>query len=350
MDKFQHDDAVQVFISTDAGGVGLNLQSGSALINLDMPWNPAVLDQRIARIHRLGQKQKVQIFLLLAEDSYEQQVASLVKGKRDLFDNVISPDATEDVVGVSKKMLQSIIDDLAEPDSEIVESLETKQPEPELAEKAEDQKVEKTRSLDQEEDNQQVRVLISQIQTAFSSRIERILGSGGGLLVIVNQAEQQDDALAQELSEPELPVVVIDVKTMSNLQRLGATSPVADVKVVYEPDESQAELPNPLLKMAQNKLRSAEVLLEQQCYAGVMEILATTMLSIAAVASAETQQPVLEKATVWLYSDVLPQQLMTAEQVASIVRVISLSQNIEVPEQLVQQALHDTQMLLAQYG
>jgi hypothetical protein len=81
-----------------------------------------------------------------------------------------------------------------------------------------------------------------------------------------------------------------------------------------------------------------------------MEILATTMLSIAAVASGETQQPALEKATVWLYSDVLPQQLMTAEQVASIVRVISLSQNIEVPEQLVQQALHDTQMLLAQYG
>ena len=61
MDKFQHDDSIQVFISTDAGGVGLNLQAGSALINLDMPWNPAVLDQRIARIHRLGQKQKVQI-------------------------------------------------------------------------------------------------------------------------------------------------------------------------------------------------------------------------------------------------------------------------------------------------
>ena len=113
MDKFQHDDSVQIFISTDAGGVGLNLQSATVLINLDMPWNPAVLDQRIARIHRLGQKQNVQIFLLLAEDSYEQQVAKLVKGKRDLFDNVISPEASEDVVGVSKKMLQTLIDDLA---------------------------------------------------------------------------------------------------------------------------------------------------------------------------------------------------------------------------------------------
>ena len=46
MDRFREDDSVQVFLSTDAGGVGLNLQSGSVLINLDVPWNPAVLEQR----------------------------------------------------------------------------------------------------------------------------------------------------------------------------------------------------------------------------------------------------------------------------------------------------------------
>jgi SNF2 family DNA or RNA helicase len=250
MDKFQHDDAVQVFISTDAGGVGLNLQSATALVNLDMPWNPAVLDQRIARIHRLGQKQNVQIFLLLAENSYEQQVASLVKGKRDLFDNVISPDATEDVVGVSKKMLQSIIDDLAEPDTKIAETQETKQPEQDIAQKTQDEKKEKTSSLEQEEDNEQIKELISQIQTIFSTRIERILASGGGLLVVVNQVEQDDDALAQELSDAELPVVVIDARTLSNLQRLGVASPIANVKVVYEQENAQIEQPNPLLTMA----------------------------------------------------------------------------------------------------
>ncbi|MEQ1531556.1 MAG: DEAD/DEAH box helicase, partial [Methylococcales bacterium] len=52
VERFERDDSVQVFISTDAGGVGLNLQSATVLINLDMPWNPAVLGQRIARIHR----------------------------------------------------------------------------------------------------------------------------------------------------------------------------------------------------------------------------------------------------------------------------------------------------------
>ncbi|MFW5442767.1 MAG: SNF2-related protein [Methylococcaceae bacterium] len=349
MDKFQNDDATQVFISTDAGGVGLNLQSATALINLDMPWNPAVLDQRIARIHRLGQKQKVQIFLLLAADSYEQQVANLVKGKRDLFDNVISPDATEDVVGVSKKMLQSIIDDLTPTEQETVDTQQAEKSEA-LTEKTQAPTKDEQTSKFQEEDNSQVQVLISKIQTTFNTRIERILASGGGLLVVLNQSEQDDDNLAQQLSENELPVVVIEAKILSNLLRLGTASPVADAKVIFQAEESQQNSVNPLLKIVQDKLRSAEILVEQQCYAGVMEILLSTMLALATLASGQKQVPTLEKATVWLYSDVLPHQLMTADQVSSIVKVISLSQNIDVPEPLIQQALADTQALLAQYG
>jgi len=351
MDKFQNDDAIQVFISTDAGGVGLNLQAGSALINLDMPWNPAVLDQRIARIHRLGQKQKVQIFILLAENSYEQQVASLVKGKRDLFDNVISPDATEDVVGVSKKMLQSIIDDLAEPAAPELATTETKQPEElALAAKTQDQVIDSTFSTEQDEDNSATHALITQVQSSFNQRIERILASGGGLLIVVNPAGPDDDNLANELSTTEIPVVVIEAKILSNLQRLGAASPVADAHVVYEPEVTQQETINPLIKIAQDKLRSAEVLVEQQCYAGVMEILAATCLTVAAIASGQQQVPNVDKATVWLYSDVLPQQLLSAEQIATIVKIIALSQNIDVPDALVQQSLLDTQILLAQYA
>ncbi len=349
MDEFQNDAAVQVFISTDAGGVGLNLQSASALINLDMPWNPAVLDQRIARIHRLGQKQKVQVFLLLAEDSYEQQVANLVKGKRDLFDNVISPDATEDVAGVSKKMLQSIIDNLAVTEQEA----SSKQPVAvvEVQENKDQQHtVDEHSRKDQEDNNAQVRELITKIQTTFSTRIERILGSGGGLLVVLNQTEENDDTLAKELSETELPVVVIEAKLLMNLQRLGIASPVADVTVIYEAEEQPQEIINPLFNIAQDKLRSAELLVEQQCYAGVLEILVSTLMALATAIRGEKQVPALDKATVWLYSEILPQQLMSSEQVASIVRVISLSQNVDVPEALIQQGLLDTQALLAQYG
>ena len=351
MDKFQHDDAVQIFISTDAGGVGLNLQSATVLINLDMPWNPAVLDQRIARIHRLGQKQNVQIFLLLAEDSYEQQVAKLVKGKRDLFDNVISPEASEDVVGVSKKMLQTLIDDLAGVEQVTVEDktpLESVEVSiPEGIEQA--QGVKKPGTVEAEDDGQ-IRQLIEKIQTTFNTRIVRILGYGGGLLVVVNQQKDADEEAAQYLSEPDVPVVVIDSRTLAGLKRLGAASPVAESRLLFEPEVQDQKTINLLLKSAEAKLRSAEILLEQQSTAGVMDLLASSMLAMAAAKAGLTQIPAADTAVIWLYSDVLPQQLLTQDQVAAIVRALSLSQNQAVPVDLIEQSLADARLLCSTAG
>jgi hypothetical protein len=266
---------------------------------------------------------------------------------------VISPDATEDVVGVSKKMLQSIIDDLTGEEQQVEQKSATPEQSEELIATNQGQQAiaenkAQTSSDEQETENKQVSALVTKIQTAFSPRIERVLASGGGLLVVVNQVAQNDDVVAQELSEAELPVVIIDARTLSSLQRLGASSPVADAKILVE-EENQQDETNPLVKIALDKLRSAEVLVNQQCYAGVMDILATTMLTVATYASDQKQIPTLEKATVWLYSDILPKQIMTVEQVGAIVRVISLSQNIDVPETLIEQALSDTQSLTAQY-
>ena len=347
IDKFQNDDAVQVFISTDAGGVGLNLQSATVLINLDMPWNPAVLEQRIARIHRLGQKQNVQVFLLLAEDSYEQQVAKLVKGKRELFDNVVSPEASEDVVVVSKKMLQTLVDDLA--GAEEAGKVEDKAPSeaPDLSapyDLAQTPSVAKPSVIETEDDGQ-IRQLIEKIQTAFNSRIVRILGSGGGLLVVVNQQNDEDEEHAQQLSEPDVPVVVIDSRTLSGLQRLGAASPVAESRLLFEPEVQSRETINPLFKAAEAKLRSAEILLEQQSTAGVMDLLASSMLAMTAAIAGLTQIPAADTAVLWLYSEVLPQQLLTQEQVAAIVRALSLSQNQALPVNLIEQSLADARLL-----
>ncbi|MDD5266901.1 MAG: SNF2-related protein [Methylococcales bacterium] len=346
MDKFQRDDSVQIFISTDAGGVGLNLQSATVLINLDMPWNPAVLDQRIARIHRLGQKQNVQIFLLLAEDSYEQQVAKLVKGKRDLFDNVISPEASEDVVGVSKKMLQTLIDDLAgveggkAEEKAPPESLEV----PVQAGVEPGQAVKKQATVEAEDEGQ-IRQLIEKIQCTFNSRIVRILGSGGGLLVVVNQPNDADEESAQALSEPDVPVVVIESRTLAGLQRLGAASPVAESRLLFEPGVKEQQAKNPLFKLAEAKLRSAEILLEQQSTAGVMDLLASSLLANASAIAGLNHVPAVDTAVLWLYSDVLPQQLLTQEQVAVIVRALLLSQNQAVPVNLIEQSLADARLL-----
>ena len=54
VDRFRDDDRCRAFLATDAGGVGLNLQHASVVVNMDLPWNPAVLEQRIGRVHRLG--------------------------------------------------------------------------------------------------------------------------------------------------------------------------------------------------------------------------------------------------------------------------------------------------------
>ncbi|MDD1641465.1 MAG: SNF2-related protein, partial [Methylococcaceae bacterium] len=351
MDKFQHDDAVQIFISTDAGGVGLNLQSATVLINLDMPWNPAVLDQRIARIHRLGQKQNVQIFLLLAEDSYEQQVAKLVKGKRDLFDNVISPEASEDVVGVSKKMLQTLIDDLAGVEPVMVEDkVPSKSLEVPVQDGVEQTQVVKKQGAVEMEDDGQIRQLIGKIQATFNTRIVRILGSGGGLLVVVDQQSDTDEDSAKYLSEPDVPVVVIDSRTLAGLQRLGTASPVAESRLLFESEVQSRKTINPLIESAEAKLRSAEILLGQQSTAGVMDLLASSMLTMAAAIAGLPKVPAADTAAIWLYSEVLPQQLLTQEQVVAIVRTLSLSQNQSVPVNLIEQSLADARLLCSHWG
>ncbi len=66
----------RVLFSTDAGGVGLNLQrAASSVINLELPWNPAVLEQRVGRIYRLGQKQPIQVYNLVSEGGIEARIA-----------------------------------------------------------------------------------------------------------------------------------------------------------------------------------------------------------------------------------------------------------------------------------
>jgi superfamily II DNA or RNA helicase len=83
--RFFDDPACRVFLSTDAGGVGLNLQAANLVINLDLPWNPAVLEQRIARAHRHGQKSSVQVINLVAKDTIEERMLDTLAAKKNVF-------------------------------------------------------------------------------------------------------------------------------------------------------------------------------------------------------------------------------------------------------------------------
>jgi superfamily II DNA or RNA helicase len=95
MDRFRRDPDCRVFLSTDAGGVGLNLQAASAVINFEPPWNPARLEQRIGRVHRLGQAHPVHVVHLLTRSSIEERVWETLRLKKSLFAGVFDSPADE---------------------------------------------------------------------------------------------------------------------------------------------------------------------------------------------------------------------------------------------------------------
>jgi SNF2 family DNA or RNA helicase len=88
IEKFRSDPACKVFLSTDAGGVGLNLQAASVVVNFEPPWNPARLEQRIGRVHRMGQSRPVHVIHMLTSESIEERVWETLQLKKSLFAGV----------------------------------------------------------------------------------------------------------------------------------------------------------------------------------------------------------------------------------------------------------------------
>ena len=105
MSEFKEDPKCMVFLSTDAGGVGLNLQSGAVVINMDIPWNPAVLEQRIGRVHRLGQRKAVRVINFVTASSIEERILDLLKFKKSLFAGALDSDG-ENVVMIGESQLK----------------------------------------------------------------------------------------------------------------------------------------------------------------------------------------------------------------------------------------------------
>lgn len=79
----------QVLIATEAGGEGINLQFCNHIINFDLPWNPMRLEQRIGRVHRLGQEKDVYIYNFAIKDTVEEHILKLLYEKIHLFEKVI---------------------------------------------------------------------------------------------------------------------------------------------------------------------------------------------------------------------------------------------------------------------
>ncbi|HSD85638.1 MAG TPA: DEAD/DEAH box helicase, partial [Anaerolineae bacterium] len=118
VERFFDDQNCRVFLSTDAGGVGLNLQAASLVVNLDLPWNPAVLEQRIGRAHRHGQKQSVHVINLIAKGTIEERMLDTLAAKRNVFAGVFGTDEAPTLIKFEDSgqgLLKQINELLSEP-------------------------------------------------------------------------------------------------------------------------------------------------------------------------------------------------------------------------------------------
>ena len=110
VDNFMIEPSSRVFLSTDAGSTGLNLQSAATIINIDLPWNPAVLEQRIGRIYRLGQQNNIQVINLVTPYSIEEEMLGKLRFKTSMFEGVL--DDGEDSVFITddkfSKMMETV--------------------------------------------------------------------------------------------------------------------------------------------------------------------------------------------------------------------------------------------------
>ncbi|MCD6389412.1 MAG: hypothetical protein J7L69_08365 [Desulfobulbaceae bacterium] len=303
------------------------MQSGSVLVNLDVPWNPAVLEQRNGRVHRLGQTRKVQIITMVAANSYEEDVLALAQNKQNLFDNVIGEDGTEDVVGVSKKLLETLVKSLAGKSDDETEKA-PKQPEEDSKPREDAQLT--GRDAGDSRLEQAITLCIEELQNAFGSRIERIIGSGGGLLAVLDLVNAKDDRFAADLS---------------------AEVPVADSHTYYDAavNRDESKKTSRLAALAAEKLKAAQVLVEQQCPDSSVELLLSALLAAASDRAGLDHSIAPRDAGVWIYGEALPKGILNQDETALIMRGITLAQSQSVPENLITQLIDDVESFVT-YG
>ncbi len=98
IDEFTHNPQCKVFLSTDAGGTGLNLQAADCVVNFELPWNPSRINQRVGRVNRIGQKSRcVNVVNLISRNTIEEKILAGLQLKTDLFKGVFEdgPDMVE---------------------------------------------------------------------------------------------------------------------------------------------------------------------------------------------------------------------------------------------------------------
>lgn len=195
INRFKQDPSCRLFLTTDSGSTGLNLQVANVVINLDLPWNPAKLEQRIARAWRKNQTRAVQVINLVAEQTIEHRMLTLLSLKQGVADVVL------DAIGDGKDMpLPSASQQtlLREIDA-LINSTPLK-PESSSIEKKQGQEPLKERII-----------------ARFSDRIHLIEKHKESVFIVVDQTDQK---IRDGLAEVAANVEVLDLESYLTLKRL----------------------------------------------------------------------------------------------------------------------------------
>ena len=235
--NFTDDPDSRVFLSTDAGSTGLNLQAGSIMINLDLPWNPAVLEQRIARIYRLGQERNVQVINLVARDTIEEGMLGKLRFKTAMFEGVL--DNGEDTIFLGNETkFTAMMDTLGEvleeekqqPAAPEVTDTEADEPEPLKEESPKSEEPTNQNTLVQQDQSEEETVSSSSSTSSAHSvprQPQELVAQGISFLSGLAQTLQSPEATQQlvdtlvdtdaETGESHLRIPVPDKQTVQTL-------------------------------------------------------------------------------------------------------------------------------------
>ena len=109
VNKFNNDDTNVFLISLKAGGTGLNLTGADIVIHYDPWWNFAAQNQATDRAHRIGQKNTVTVYRLIAKGTIEEKIVKLQESKKDLADRVLNFEERMSLSNISKEELLELL-------------------------------------------------------------------------------------------------------------------------------------------------------------------------------------------------------------------------------------------------
>lgn len=259
VDNFMNEPASRVFLSTDAGSTGLNLQSAATIINIDLPWNPAVLEQRIGRIYRLGQQNNIQVINLVTPDSIEEEMLGKLRFKTSMFEGVL--DDGEDSVFITddkfSKMMETV-SGIVEEDEETEKAKKVKDADNVKDSKGQTEKpkdeesfatinpkdLETDKACDEHKSDENKEEVSIQQQTNSSSNRESVTNRSSHPKDLVAQGISFLSGLAETLKSPEATAHLVN-SIVEKDEQTGETS----IKIPVESKETVSNLLNLIGKL-----------------------------------------------------------------------------------------------------